>query len=128
MDHSTNLRRHHVSVDGRCTRCKEGTETTDHALFQCKRARKIWDVLAPREIKIFQRHMDIQDRWIYISSCSNTVLELICIGVWVIWNDRNHTLHNRHIPSINDRCVWINGYLEYFRKSDGASASVSSSG
>lgn len=35
-----------------------------------------------------------------------------------IWNDRNHVVHNRPIPSIDARCAWIHDYIVEFRKAN----------
>lgn len=77
-----NLRRHHVSIDGLCTLCLEEAETTDHALFLRRRAKEVWDVLVPVDHGVHQRHMDIKDRWLHLSCCQETNLDLICVGAW----------------------------------------------
>lgn len=59
-----NLRNHHVLVNGSCSVCKEEMETTDHALFQCSRAREIWEVLYPLMHVSSSSRLDIKDRWL----------------------------------------------------------------
>lgn len=42
-----NLWRHHVPVQGLCVLCQASSETTEHALFHCKRAKHVWEALVP---------------------------------------------------------------------------------
>lgn len=45
--------------------------------------------------------MDIKDRLCNFSKSSLVDgLDLICIGVWAIWNDRNSIIHNKLIPPV----------------------------
>lgn len=46
-------------------------------------------------------------------------MDLICVGAWAIWNDRNQVVHNLPISSIEDHCAWIHEYLAEFRKANG---------
>lgn len=46
------------------------------------------------------------------------VLELICLGAWAIWNDRNNQVHSRPIPKPEDRCDWIMDYLAEYKKAN----------
>lgn len=58
-----NLWCHHVPVNGLCPVCQEEVETTDHALFQCSRAREVWNLLFP-VFDGFLSPMDIRERWL----------------------------------------------------------------
>lgn len=96
-----NLGRHHVHVDGLCPLCKDGLETTDHVIFQCIRAREIWDTVEFISMGIIDSQMDIKDRWLYIgNNVSVQEVEQICVGAWAIWNDRNNVTHSRPIPYV----------------------------
>lgn len=107
---------HHVPVEVRCPVCEEGPKTSDHALFLCSRARKVWEGVCPDVVQTEEDCMDIKDQWIRLSTCNTIDLNLICVGAWVIWNDRNNVIHNRPIPTIDVRCDWVFAYLDEFSK------------
>lgn len=102
-----NLWNHHVPVDGNCLICKEEIETTDHALFQCQRAREVWDILYPLIMTTDYTIMDIKDRWLSLADNSMEVLEHISVGAWSIWNDKNNAIHQHQVPSPLIRSEWI---------------------
>lgn len=41
-----NLSRCHVETEAMCPLCQKDPETTDHALFKCKIAKKVWAIIA----------------------------------------------------------------------------------
>lgn len=75
-----NLRVHHGEVDCICPLCRKGYETTDHALFRCSRAKKIWRALHPF-IQIGEYdYLNIQDKWFELSNThTEAKFKLICI-------------------------------------------------
>lgn len=63
--------------------------------------------------------MDIKDRWLRLCSSQETDIELICVGAWTLWNDRNNVLNNRSIPNNETCCIWVHEYLKEFQTANG---------
>lgn len=64
-----NLWTHDVPVNGYCPMCKEEIETTDHALFQCNRAKEIWVIIHHLMNNDHWCQMDVKDRWLSQIDC-----------------------------------------------------------
>ncbi|KAK2644204.1 hypothetical protein Ddye_019399 [Dipteronia dyeriana] len=79
-----------VVADPHCLRCGAAVETSDHALFWCGDARKVWgwnwfDSFF-KELKI----VPVLDVFhILLSKVNSSELAHFCLITWAIWNDRN---------------------------------------
>lgn len=80
-----NLHNRHVPTDGMCRICQKHVESTDHALFRCRRAKRFWRQL-DSHVKIrAYNHLSIQDRFMEIhESDKKERLDWICVGAWAI--------------------------------------------
>lgn len=79
-----------------CQSCNKSMETISHARFDCKAARKIWN-LAPSTFE--HQNISYQDIFSYVQNmCNNstrTVAELMIIYCWAIWYARNKLIFKR---------------------------------
>lgn len=84
-----NLLSRHVMSDAICPVCWKCPKTSDHALFKCSRAKKIWRLIHPDiKIKECYSHYSIQDHFLDLMVSHNeTMFSWICFGAWTIWND-----------------------------------------
>lgn len=114
-----NLRNCHVPIDGLCPICRKHSETIDHALFRCSRAKRFWRQLNSR-VKIREyNYQSIQDRFLDLfESDQEDMLDWIFVGAWAIWNDRNNTMHGKVTPSVNDKCDWVHNYIQEFQQAN----------
>ncbi|KAH9696063.1 putative reverse transcriptase/RNA-dependent DNA polymerase [Citrus sinensis] len=79
-----------------CPRCHKSVETISHALFECKAARKTWN-LAPSTFEL--QNVPGQDIFSYAQNlCSNSrrnKAELMIMYCWAIWFARNKLIFER---------------------------------
>lgn len=109
-----NLLKRGIASDLYCPICGNEVESTDHILFQCCRAKEIWEITFNRVFLETNFNGSFVDRWLKIvESCSSSELGLVAVTCWSIWNDRNKTCHEESIPSISIRSQWI---IEFLRK------------
>lgn len=112
-----NLQHRGINISNNCPICDVQTENTDHCLFNCFRAKEIWNLTFNNVFLEENFNGSFIDRWIKIDTQSSLEeLELVAVVCWAIWNGRNKLVHGEIIPPISIKSRWIKNYLESFRK------------
>lgn len=95
--------------------CSNPNENTDHCLFDCHQARKIWRKTFNRVFLDEEFNRSFADRWLKIDSNSTMAeMELVVVTCWSIWNDKNRLTHGEQIPGVEFKSQWIVNYLEKY--------------
>ncbi|KAK3194099.1 hypothetical protein Dsin_025409 [Dipteronia sinensis] len=77
-----------------CTRCASHVESTSHALFGCKAARRVWAASHCSGFLALVRRLPVMDALKFLAShLSLDDFGLTCMVTWAIWEDRNALLN-----------------------------------
>lgn len=95
-----------------CPCCHASIETELHALFDCNRARNIWNLALPTAALPLLLNLSFSDHWeVSLQSLNKEEIELAAIICWSMWNDRNTLNQQKLIPDIHQKCDWITSYF-----------------
>ncbi|TXG64469.1 hypothetical protein EZV62_011463 [Acer yangbiense] len=99
-----------------CPWCKKGSETTYHALWDCKifkRARKRW---LPNKIILRDKYKLFFDLILDCYTLLNGVeLELFCVAVWRVWFLRNALVHRAPMADVCEVFDWALCFLAEYK-------------
>lgn len=88
-----------IEIPPNCPMCNFRIESTDHILFGCDRAKKIWELTHNRVSLEEEFNDSFIDRWCKIDSQSSLEeLGLVAATCWAIWEDINKFVHGEEIP------------------------------
>ena len=91
-----NLRRRGVKIDNTCPVCEEQMETLNHAFFQCRVAREVWE-LSPTSFTVLDQSnngviQNINEMIRLVQRDQEDILNLF-VG-WRLWKMRNKVIFN----------------------------------
>lgn len=110
------LWKRNVVVSPICIVWRSKLERIDHALWGCKRSKRICDYMFHRvdfKIPILDNFAD-RIYWL-AKHLKDEDFERACITFWSIWNDRNSLNNNMDIMDVEKRCEWIYEYWDKTR-------------
>ena len=111
------LARRLIMEDDTCLLCKRDSKSAIHALWECSVAQDVWVGCARRLQKMVGGQLDVlQLVEELLKKLTTEELELFCVQAWLIWNQRNTTIHGGSMqdPSrLNKRAT---KFLEEFRE------------
>ncbi|KAK3211776.1 hypothetical protein Dsin_016482 [Dipteronia sinensis] len=89
-----NLYHRKIAAAPSCTRCASHVESTSHALFGCKAARRVWTASHCSGFLALVRRLPVMDALQFLAShLSLDDFGLTCMVAWAIWEDRNALLN-----------------------------------
>ncbi len=88
-----------------CLWCEDEPETSDHILWGCEFAHKVWNS-CPVPIGIHQRSLRLFTDVIgsFISDLQSPVLEIAFTTAWALWKARNESVWEAKIPVVDAIC------------------------
>ena len=88
-----NLKRCHISENGRCEHCLMEEETTLHALWSCSKINSAWSSSEWTECQNTSR-LDFKELLSWLLN-NHGNLELFAMVTWGLWNQRNQARLNK---------------------------------
>ena len=93
-----------VHVDMCCCVCREQVEYVFHLLFVCVFSRRVWNRICLWVRPSVDENADFGEFWekMFIKVKQANELELFCVSLWMIWNNKNKTFHKnvKGIPQL----------------------------
>jgi hypothetical protein len=88
-----------------CLWCEDEPETSDHVLWGCEFAQKVWNS-CPVPIGIHQRSLKLFTDVIgsFISDLQTPVIEIAFTTAWALWKARNETVWEAKVPGVDAIC------------------------
>ncbi|ONK71109.1 uncharacterized protein A4U43_C04F4810 [Asparagus officinalis] len=110
------LFKRHVGVEGRCQGCKGGAESVVHALWDCKRVKKVWKLTFLHDVCTVWRERDFFYLFNHVAQVAHqNELEWFEILSWFIWHDRNKRVYGATVfdaKNLLERAsCWWEGFL-----------------
>uniref|UniRef100_A0A803PVI9 Reverse transcriptase domain-containing protein n=1 Tax=Cannabis sativa TaxID=3483 RepID=A0A803PVI9_CANSA len=110
------LHHRHIADSPICLLCQNARETTQHALFYCKRPRKIWRDSSFTLSPMISEYMTIKELMLQVSDLwSNLQIEQFITILWLIWNERNKEKHGHKTKPYNLLEYSALSYLEDYQ-------------
>ncbi|XP_060959448.1 uncharacterized protein LOC133030655 [Cannabis sativa] len=117
----------HISDDDRCSLCDRTKETITHALFFCKRAKKVWQNSAFNIADLLPPGMKLMEFFLHISPCwSSLQLEQFATILWSIWTERNKEKHGTKPKPYDVLLYFALSYLDDYHAATQPSAPTAS--
>lgn len=88
---------HHVSLDPSCPRCGASQETIIHALRDCPKSKRIWEIL--NLYHKFDLVVVLVSDWLHTNAITDYGVFFI-LTCWFIWRARNDEVFNDHCQPI----------------------------
>ncbi|TXG50387.1 hypothetical protein EZV62_022911 [Acer yangbiense] len=110
------LARRRVDVVDYCQVCNDDSESITHILWSCNSAVEVWRQLLGDDV--IQRIVVSDFPSIILSlwrSVDSVVFNLLIIGYWRLWTNRNSVVHGSAGWAAADMVTWIDNFANEFR-------------
>ena len=85
-----------LNIDSECQICVEKNESIFHVMFDCRLSKQIWREVCPWVLEVVQggliEYNVIEN--LFIKSCQENKVEVVCVTLWLIWFNRNKVIHD----------------------------------
>uniref|UniRef100_A0A803Q083 Uncharacterized protein n=1 Tax=Cannabis sativa TaxID=3483 RepID=A0A803Q083_CANSA len=117
------LHHRHISDSDCCSLCNRAKETIPHALFFCKRARKVWQFSAFNIPELLAPNTSLKELLLHVSTLwSSLELEQFATILWSVWTERNKERHGSKPKPHGVLLYFALSYLDEFHSANHKSA------
>jgi hypothetical protein len=101
----TNLFDRRVISTYSCQWCEEEAETSDHVLWRCEFAQRVWQQTNISFPLGYATHLTFFDLiWCSLNDLQSPAIEVLFTTAWELWNARNALLFEETVTTVNDIC------------------------